>query len=206
MNAWRSLLASVAYALLLLAVYGVHARWFAVDVVFYSALADAVIAAALMALPLYRARAFAAFSALERAQLLAIWLLAGYAFAISVPTVLDRSLSFYILEKLDQRGGAIRADAMPRVFTDEYLPEHRLVDVRLTEQLQSGTIVIVDGCVRLTARGERLARASRWFRLHLLPRKRLLAGEYTDALTDPFRASRDAVDYACPPAPADAPR
>lgn len=196
------LLACAAYALLLLVLYALHARFLAVDVVFYSALADAAVAAALLALPLYRARAFAGFSALERAQLLAIWLLAGYAFAISVPTVLDRSLSFYILEKIAQRGGAIRADAMPRVFIDEYLPEHRLVDVRLTEQLESGTIEIVDGCVRLTSRGTRLAHWSRWFRLHLLPRKRLLAGSYTDALTDPFRDSPAEVDYACKPAPA----
>ncbi|GMU42797.1 MAG: hypothetical protein IT479_02535 [Xanthomonadales bacterium] len=200
MKIWLSLLGCAAYALLLLVGYALHARFLPVDVVFYSALADAVLAAALLALPLYRVRTFASFSALERLQLLAIWLLAGYAFAISVPTVLDRSLSFYILEKLEQRGGGIRAEAMSRVFTDEYLREHRLVDVRLTEQLESGTIEIVGGCVRLTARGARLARASRWFRLHLLPRQRLLAGEYTDALTDPFRESRAEVDYACTPA------
>lgn len=197
LKAARCLLASIAYALLLLCIYAAHARWFAVDVVFYSALGDALLAAALLAWPLYRWRWFAGFSGLERTQLLLIWLLAGYAFAISVPTVLDRSLSFYILEKLEQRGGGIRAEAIGRVFIDEYLPEHRLVDVRLTEQAQSGTIEIVDGCVRLTARGHRLAQASRWFRLNLLPRRRLLAGEYTDALTDPFRASRDQVDYAC---------
>lgn len=197
LNVWRSLVASMGYVLVLLAVYVIHVRWFAVDVVFYSAIADALIAAGLMALPLYALRAFATLSPLEKGQLVLIWLLGGYAFAISVPTVLDRSLSFYILEKLDQRGGGIREDAMPRVFIDEYLPEHRLVDVRLTEQLESGTIEIRDGCVRLTARGERLARMSRWFRLNLLPKRRLLAGEYTDALTDPFRASVEAADYRC---------
>lgn len=197
LNVWRSLVASIGYVLVLLAVYAIHVRWFAVDVVFYSAIADALIAAGLMALPLYALRAFATLSPLEKGQLVLIWLLGGYAFAISVPTVLDRSLSFYILEKLDQRGGGIREDAMPRVFIDEYLPEHRLVDVRLTEQLESGTIEIRDGCVRLTARGERLARMSRWFRLNLLPKRRLLAGEYTDALTDPFRASVEAADYRC---------
>lgn len=197
LNVWRSLVASMGYVLVLLAVYAIHVRWFAVDVVFYSAIADALIAAGLMALPLYALRAFATLSPLEKGQLVLIWLLGGYAFAISVPTVLDRSLSFYILEKLDQRGGGIREDAMPRVFIDEYLPEHRLVDVRLTEQLESGTIEIRDGCVRLTARGERLARMSRWFRLNLLPKRRLLAGEYTDVLTDPFRASVEAADYRC---------
>ncbi|WP_216074005.1 hypothetical protein, partial [Acinetobacter baumannii] len=82
---------------------------------------------------------FRDFSRLELIQLAAIWLLGGYVFAISVPTVIDRSLSFYILEKLQQRGGGIREDAFRQVFTEEYVREHHLVEVRLTEQLQSGT-------------------------------------------------------------------
>lgn len=95
-------------------------------------------------------------------QLLVIWLLGAYLFAISIPTVLDRSLSFYILEKLQQRGGGIREDALQQVFTDEYMREHHLIEVRLTEQLQSGTIYIHNGCVKLTDRGERLASFSRF--------------------------------------------
>ena len=196
-NLGRAVAATLAFVVLLVAVYWAWMRYGRVDVVFYSAIGCAVVAAALMALPLYRARAFAGFSALERLQLLAIWLLAGYAFAISVPTVIDRSLSFYLLEKLQQRGGGIREDAFADVFTKEYLPEHRLVDVRLTEQLQSGTIVIHDGCVELTARGQRLARFSRWFRAHWLPRQRLLMGQYTDDLTNPFRHEAAKLDYTC---------
>jgi len=193
----KALGASAIFLVLLVAVYWTWMRFGRVDVVFYSAIGCAVVAAALAALPLFRAKAFAGFTGLEKTQLLAIWLLAGYAFAISVPAVIDRSLSFYYLEKLQQRGGGIRADAFADVFTREYIVEHRLVDVRLTEQLQSGTIVIRDGCVLLTPRGDRLARFSRWFRAHWLPRQRLLMGEYTDALTNPFRASTDQVDYAC---------
>ena len=196
-NLGRALLATAVFVVMLIAIYWGWMRYGRVDVVFYSAIGCAVAAAALMAVPLYRARAFAGFSALERLQLLAIWLLAGYAFAISVPTVIDRSLSFYLLEKLQQRGGGIREDAFADVFTKEYLPEHRLVDVRLTEQLQSGTIVIDDGCVELTSRGQRLAHFSRWFRAHWLPRHRLLMGEYTDDLTNPFRHGAGAVDYTC---------
>ena len=75
--------------------------------------------------------------------------------------------------------------------------EHRLVDVRLTEQQQSGTIIIRDGCVVLTDRGELLATFSRYFRNNFLPRHRLLMGEYTDDLTNPFRNSEEISDYAC---------
>lgn len=180
--------------------YVVHATQLRVDVVFYSALLDALVATVICALALAGwVRKRRAFSALEACQLVLIWALLGYVFAISVPTVIDRSLSFYILEKLEQRGGGIRADAMASVFVDEYLHEHRLVDVRLTEQMQSGTLVIENGCVLLTDKGRRIAAASRWFRTHLLPKQRLLMGEYSDALTDPFRASAASKDYACGP-------
>ncbi len=181
-------------------VYVAHARWFAVDVVFYSALLDALIAATLCALGLFLVPALRRLSGLEKLQLCTIWLLLGYAIAISVPTVIDRSLSFYILEKLAQRGGSLRQDAMAEIFVNEYMHEHRLVDVRLTEQLASGTIEIADGCVSLTDKGRLIAQLSRSFRLNLLPRQRLLMGEYTDDLTDPFRQSRGEADHRCAPA------
>jgi hypothetical protein len=193
----KALFASVFFAICLLSVYYAWMRWFKVDVVFYSAIGSAVIAAVLAGTIVALAGQFAAFSNLEKLQLVIIWLLCGYAFAISVPTVIDRSLSFYLLEKLQQRGGAIRQDRFADVFVEEYLVEHRLVDVRLTEQMESGTIDISNGCVRLTDRGQRLASFSRWFRANLLPRQRLLMGEYTDDLTDPFRHSAPRRDYGC---------
>lgn len=125
-------------------------------------------------------------------------LLIGFNYAISIPTVIDRSLSIYILEKIDQRGGGIRQDAFDRVFKEEYVPEHRLVDIRLTEQLNSGTIAIVDGCVTLTARGRRIVAFTRFYRTNLLPKRREIMGQLTDDLTDPFRKSAGReVDYRC---------
>ena len=144
----RALAASIVFGVLVLATNVIHMRYFDVDVVFYASLLDAGIAVLLAAALLWSLRVFGMFSSFEKLQLVLIWLLAGYAFAISVPTVIDRSLSFYILEKLQQRGGGIREDAFGRVFTQEYMKEHRLVDIRLTEQVQSGTVVIRDGCVK----------------------------------------------------------
>ena len=186
----RALGLTLIYIVLLLAIYLVHARAFPVDVVLYAALIDAVLAAiALVALIVLLPPLRRAFSGFEYVLLVTIWLLGGYAFAISGPTVLDRSLSFYILEKLQQRGGGIREDQIGTVFVDEYMPEFRLVDVRLTEQLQSGTIVIRNGCVELTDKGQLLAGISRFIRANFLPRQRLLMGTYSDALVDPYADS-----------------
>ncbi|HEX5997917.1 MAG TPA: hypothetical protein VFZ16_00750 [Hyphomicrobiaceae bacterium] len=193
------LLLTALFAALLLGVYILHIRYIPVDVIFYAALGDALIAAAATAAVALATRHRFGLSLLEVTLLAIIWLLAGYSFAISGPALLDRSLSFYILEKLEQRGGGIRQNAIGQVFVSEYMPEFRLVDVRLTEQLESGTIVIENGCVRLTERGHRLARFSRFVRTHLLARHRLLAGQYTDALVHPYAASaKGPIGYECP--------
>ena len=100
--------------------------------------------------------------------------------------MLDRSLSFYLLEKIQQRGGGIQKSGFEDVFIKEYMPEHHLVEIRLTEQLESGTIIIENSCVKLTKKGEILATISRYFRKHFSPKRRLLLGKYTSDLIDPF--------------------
>ena len=189
--------ATVLFGLLLLIVYVLHARYVPVNVVFYSAMFDGVLATGFALLLLAALRWLRSFSQFEIVQMGCIWVLLGYSFAISVPTVIDRSLSFYILEKLQQRGGGIKLDAFDQVFTQEYVKEHRLMDVRLTEQQQSGTVVIRNGCVVLTDWGQTIATTSRFFRNHFLPKQRLLMGEYSDDLTDPFRNSVKRLDYQC---------
>ena len=190
-------LASLGYLILLLSVYLIHVRFFRVDVVLYSALFDALLATVLAGGLLGILKIFKVFSGFEKLQAMLVWLLLGYIFAISVPTVIDRSLSFYILEKLQQRGGGIKLASFEDVFVKEYMPEHRLVDVRITEQQQSGTIQVKNGCVLLTERGQTLATFSRFFRNHFLPKQRLLMGEYSSDLTDPFRNSSDHRYYLC---------
>lgn len=198
----------IGYLVLLAGINIVHFRFFTVNVVFYAALADAIVACALMWGLAALAHAFSSpashlgtvirrLTNTEIALSAACALLIGYVFAISIPTVIDRSLSIYILEKLDQRGGEIALAAMKDVFTREYLPEHRLVDVRLTEQTNSGTVVVEDGCVRLTPRGRRLVALTRFYRTNLLPKKRVLMGEITDDLTDPFRRPPADIDFRC---------
>jgi hypothetical protein len=193
----KGMIASCIFIFLLLIFYLFHVKYFRVNVVFYAAIFDGLLASFLAGWILFKVRFFSLYNIFEKVQMVAIWVLLSYAFAISVPTVIDRSLSFYILEKLQQRGGGIRLSSFEDVFTKEYVKEHRLVDVRLTEQQSSGTIVIENGCVKLTKFGDQLATFSSYFRKNYLPKQRLLMGEYTDALTDPFRISASRTDYEC---------
>ncbi len=188
---------SVIFLILLLVFYYIHIRFFLVDVVFYSAILDGVLSTFTTGIIIFLHKYFSVFSIFEKLQMIIIFLFAGYIFAISIPTIIDRSLSFYILEKLHQRGGAINLSSFDDIIKNEYMVEHRLVDVRITEQENSGTINIKDGCVRLTNRGEKIVKFSLFFRKNFLPKKRLIMGKYTDELTDPFRSSKKEFDYVC---------
>jgi len=193
----RAVIAILLFLPVLLFTYYSYIKFFQVDVVFYSSIYAAIGSLIVFAPFLFSLPIFRPLSQLEKMQSLLICALLGYIFAISVPTVIDRSLSFYILEKLQQRGGGIQLSKFNYIFTNEYMKEHQLVDIRLTEQAESGTIVIEGGCVKLTPRGEKLASFSRFFRQNFLPKQRLLRGEYTDKLTDPFARSDILPDYLC---------
>jgi hypothetical protein len=193
-----ALLLTGLFIVLLGLFYVLHVWYVPVPVVLYGALIDAALAAVVTLAVVLVLRRRLPFTGFERVLLVGIWLLGGFAFAITIPTVLDRSLSFYILEKLQQRGGGIREVELEQVFVTEYIPEFRLMDVRVTEQLNSGTVTIENGCVRLTPRGEMLASFSRFFRLNLLPKQRILDGAPTDALVDPFANSpKGPMGYEC---------
>jgi hypothetical protein len=172
------------FFVILITIYIFHINFFYVDVIFYSAIFDGVLATIITSLVLWFKKYFKIFSFFEKIQILIICLLIGYSFAISVPTVIDRSLSFYILEKIQERGGGIKKSSFQEIFSKEYMVEHQLVDVRLTEQVVSGTIIIENGCVKITKLGKTLSFISKYFRKHFLAKKRLLSGQYTDELIE----------------------
>lgn len=182
-----------------LVVNQVHFRCFRVYVVLYACVLDASIALVAVAAAFW-------FFRRRTTQLtkLEIGLAAAFAYTLALlyavmgPTVIDRSLSIYIVEKVYQRGGEVAEAAMPAIFIDEYMPEYRLVDVRMTEQLRSKTLTLDNGCLRLTPRGRFLAQFMLFYRREFLPKHRVLGGQETDRLNDPFQGSPQRVDVRCP--------
>jgi hypothetical protein len=176
----------------------IHFQFFNVHVVLYDALFDVAISGAIaLVICLGWLNRQLSTSRHEMALSLIIGIMLATFYSLSVPTIIDRSLSVYILEKLAQRGGSIRRDAFDEILKQEFFPEHQLVDIRLTEQINSGTVTIDNGCVRLTSRGSTVAHMTSFFRAHLLPKKREIMGRFSDDLTDPFRKSFAIVPYKC---------
>jgi hypothetical protein len=176
----------------------VHFRFVPVTVVLYAALFDAVLAAAIMAViafGLLRQRLPA--TAAEIALSLCVGVLSAVIYSIMVPTLIDRSLSVYVLEKLHQYGGGIEQAAIGEVIKQDYFDERRVIAARLTEQLDSGTITIKDGCVRLTPRGEFVVRLSQLYRRTMLPKRRELMGTISSDLAVPSQDSAPGIAPAC---------
>jgi len=86
---------------------------------------------------------------------------------------------------------------MRDIFVNDYIDEYKLVEIRITEQVASGTIEVLDGCIKLTDKGKFIANFSSFFRKNLLAKKRLVLDEYTDVLTDPLKDSEINEDYLC---------
>ena len=176
-----------------------HFQYITVSVILYACIWDALLASVIVfGAYAYLRRKAPVLLPTEFALTAAASNLLILLYSVMGPTVIDRSLSVYIVQKIDQRGGEVAEAAMPAIFVEEYMPEMRLVEVRMTEQLTSGTVVIEDGCVILTGKGRFFSGFADAYRKTLLPQKRLLMGEVTDQLTDPFRDAPQIVETACP--------
>lgn len=188
----------LVFVIVFAAINTLHSQYFPVRVVLYDALLDAAIALAITAIFVLAYKRFnELLSKLEISQMLAISFLVGVLYSLTFPTIIDRSLSVYILEKIAQRGGAIRQDALDEIIKKEFFPEHQLIKIRLTEAINSGTVTVENNCIRLTQRGQRIASFTRFFRSNVLPKKREVMGQFSDDLTDPFRNSKILVPFEC---------
>lgn len=168
------------YIFILLIVHFTHAAVFEVDVVFYSSLLDAGLASLTYVFVLYF---LYSIRSVERLFYLAVFSLSlGFIFAISVPTVIDRSLSFYIIEKVRNNGGEADIGFLRKEFFTLYSNEYRVMDIRITEQKESGMIIQDGNCIKLTRRGEMVAAFSQLYRENMLPKIRKIGSTYSDDL------------------------
>ena len=185
------------YLFIFICIYLIHINFFKGGGIFYSSFIDAVIALIIF-FGLYNSiNFFSHITNFESSLIILLLFFIGYSFSISLPTVIDRSLSFYFLEKIRQHDGAINKTAMKQMFIDDYMDEYKLVEMRLTEQLKSGTIELKGNCIVLTKRGYLVTTFSDFFRKNFLANKRLILDSYSDQLTDPLKDSKINNEYLC---------
>jgi len=185
------------YFAIFLVTYLVHINFFEVQVILYSALLDAFIALIIFVVISISLKNKLNLNYFESLLIILLLSLIGYSLSLSLPTVIDRSLSFYFLEKIEQHNGSIEKASMRDIFINDYIDEYKLVEIRITEQLESGTIQLDGSCISLTKRGYLIAKFSDFFRKNLLANNRLILDEYSNHLTDPLGNSTINKEYIC---------
>ena len=190
-------LSILLYLAIFLSIYLIHINFFAVQVILYSALLDSLIALIVFAALGFSLKHRLNLDFFESIVIMLLLGLIGYSLSLSLPTVIDRSLSFYFLEKIEQHNGSIKKASMRDIFINDYIDEYKLVEIRITEQLESGTIQLDGSCISLTNRGYLIAKFSNFFRKNLLANNRLILDEYSNHLTDPLGNSDVNKEYLC---------
>jgi len=174
-NILNKLIMSFTFLLLFfiffLVLFKLHISFIDIQVVLYASLIDVLIASITLSCFIFLTKfsIINLFNTFEKIMIILVFILFGYIFSFSFPALIDRSLSFYILEKLDETPLGIKYDRFDDLFIRDFSRKYHMIDVRLTEQLNSGTISIKDDCVSLTDKGKIVAGFSRFFRKYLLP-------------------------------------
>ena len=78
-----------------------------------------------------------------------------YAFHITLPTIIDRSISLFILSRIDPAKGQT-IEEMEQAFSDGYVSGHDAVCRRIDEQLVSGNVREQNGRYVITPQGQAL--------------------------------------------------
>jgi len=88
----------------------------------------------------------------------------GSLYLLLIPTVLERSLSIYMLSKLDPNSKVYSSNWEANIEIN-YFKDYKVFETRLIEQKVSGSIVEdVDGFISITDRGERIVRLTSFYR------------------------------------------
>jgi len=88
-------------------------------------------------------------------------------FLITFPVTFDRSITMFLLARIEQHDGALDTARLEQLYVREYLGDMRQIDRRVAEQILSGNIRIDQGRIHITPQGRRLLAGGRviggWF-------------------------------------------
>ncbi|HUD93388.1 hypothetical protein [Sphingobium sp.] len=84
------------------------------------------------------------------------------SFLITFPVTFDRSITMFLLARIEAQDGRLDAQGLERVYVREYLGDMRQIDRRVAEQSLSGNIRVERGHIHITPQGRRLLTGGRW--------------------------------------------
>ncbi|WVH09084.1 MAG: hypothetical protein EoVTN8_406 [Fluviibacter phosphoraccumulans EoVTN8] len=155
-----------------------HFKYFSVNVLLYASLFDVVLSV-ILTIPLIVNVFQKTLDGFGMLLVISLLLFFGYSYAITIPTIIDRSLSVYILEQIKKSGGEVSVNEYYRKINYDYFYDYKVPEMRLSEQLSSGTIEMTqDGMVKLTTKGKFVTDLTISYRKIMMPTHRLIIDKY----------------------------
>jgi len=140
----------------------------ATPILFYRGIVAAAVTAPLLALFLAIVRRRASWLDLSTiVGAMALSLAFNISFLIVLPVTFDRSVTMFLLARIEREDGLLDRAALEQVYIREYLGDMHQIDRRIQEQRLSGNIRVEQGRIHMTAQGKRLLEGGRiiggWF-------------------------------------------
>ncbi|ETI58513.1 hypothetical protein C100_23385 [Sphingobium sp. C100] len=138
-----------------------------VDILFYRGVMVAGVAALLLLGAGIAARRRLRLEPATLVGAVALSLAFNISFLIIFPVTFDRSITMFLLARIERQDGQLDARGLERVYVREYLGDMHQIDRRVAEQSLSGNIRVEGGRIHITAQGRRLLDSARaiggWF-------------------------------------------
>ena len=166
------LILAIGYIGLFFIVNAIHFHFFNPQVILYSLLFDLIVSLMIVVISLviinktfflYKNALFTLFFLISTSQALVI-----YAFV--VPTAIERSLSVYLLERLESSQGMLSISDFNNIAEHDYFNDMSVIETSIDEQVSTGSIVIIDNKVVITDKGKRLVKIFSFVKRYLLPK------------------------------------
>lgn len=85
-----------------------------------------------------------------------------YSFHITLPTIIDRSISLFVLSRMEGGSAGVPVEDLQASFIKGYVHNYSAICRRLDEQLISGNVVFQNNKYYLTKNGEDILKVLRW--------------------------------------------
>ena len=149
----------------------IHFHFFNVNVILYTLLFDLIVSLLVVVIGL--AIINKNFYLNKNVLLTILFLIATsqalVIYAFVVPTAIERSLSVYLLERVESNQGMLSISDFNIIAKHGYFNDMKVVETRIDEQIATGSIIIVGNKVVLTDKGRVLIKAFSFIKKYLLP-------------------------------------
>ena len=164
LNLLKGLLVAVIFFIVFLATLIIKRKIYPAPIIYYEGIWIIVIMTALvvgggllLALLTSSSRTFASYIILG----VFVGAAGSYAFHITIPTLLDRSISMFILALLDSSD--LTMSEIQCNFVKQFVIKNKAIEKRVREQVATGNIRVEDGRLQITDQGKTLT--SSWLGL-----------------------------------------